>query len=194
MSPPAACFWRSRHQFDVDARGVAVVGHVWCRVITPDGSFDVETTCPNWFELTASLAADNDPPENPLLVEHLRRVAAARVLDEPALIAVIHYNRGLRLLKQQRFHAAATANLQALQLDPQCEPARENLLVTLNDWSLALAAHGQTELALDLLDKAMALDGHYQPFLLNYRFISQRQPTLDGGPAAAPPENPLPDG
>jgi hypothetical protein len=157
--------------FDLDAHAVAVPGHVWCRVVTAGSSFDVETTCRNWFEFAAGERVEDDPA-SPFMAEHARRSASARELDEHALIAVFHYNRGVRLLREERFPEATFANLRALTLDPRCTSAHDNLLATINNWSLALARQGNRPLGLALLATAMALAKDYQPFRVNYRYLS----------------------
>ena len=161
--------------FDLDARAVVVPGHVWCRVTDPRGTFDVETTCRGWFEVAASERANMPSEMTQFMAEHQRRASIARVLDRPGLVAIFHYNRGVRYLKEQQFSAAATANLQALELDPRCAPAYDNLLATINNWSLALALQGERELGLGLLAAGLALAADYEPFRGNYRYLSRQR-------------------
>jgi hypothetical protein len=130
----SALFLTFAEAFDVDACAASVVGHVWCRVRTDDGAFDIETTCRDWFALAAA-RADFTPAEHArqsqAWQDHRRRVAQARELDQSAFVAVFHYNRGVQLLRQGEFAAAAAANLHALELDWQCEPAYGNLWAAL---------------------------------------------------------------
>lgn len=127
-------------EFGVEAYPVSVVGHIWCRVPTDRGSFDVETTCRDWFVLlerrTAPRRADASAGP-PAWQEHLHRKAVARPLNKRAFLAVFHYNRGVGLLREGRFPAAAKENLSALWLDWQCEPAYGNLATALGGWSQA---------------------------------------------------------
>ncbi len=169
--------------FDLEAQAVAVPGHVWCRVASPGRPIDVETTCPHWFELAVREPVKATAELEQFMAEHNRRSAVARVLDRQALIATVHYNRGVRFLKEQQFSAAAAANLRALEIDPRCAPAYDNLLATINNWSVALAARGERELGLDLLAIGLAWAGDYEPFRSNYRYFSQRQAAGSEPPA-----------
>ena len=118
-------------EFEVDAAPISVVGHVWCRVQTQHGPMAIETTCQDWFSL-ASRRANLSPRERAnqptAWREHDRRVANGRALDDSAFAAIFHYNQGVRLLRQGRFIASIGANLHALLLDRQCEPAYGNLV------------------------------------------------------------------
>ena len=81
----------------------------------------------------------------------------------------------MRLLKDEKFLAAVSANLAALQLDPHCEPAYDNLLATINDWALALAGRGERGTGRNLLSAGIWLVPDYQPFRINYRFLAAKQ-------------------
>jgi hypothetical protein len=161
--------------FDLKAQAVAVPGHVWCRVASPRGPFDVETTCRRWFELAAREPANVTAELKQFMAERDRRSTRARTLDQPALMAIFHYNQGVRLLKDGQYSAAVTANLRALELDPRCGPAYDNLLATINNWSLSLAVQGERELGLDLVEMGLALAGDYEPFRVNQRYLSRSQ-------------------
>jgi hypothetical protein len=130
----SALFLTLAEAFDLDACAASVIGHVWCRVRTDDAGFDIETTCRDWFALAAA-RADFTPAEHArqsqAWQDHRRRVAQARELDQSAFVAVFHYNRGVQMLRQGDFTAAAAANLHALELDLQCEPAYGNLWAAL---------------------------------------------------------------
>ena len=129
-----AVFLALAGQFDVAAQAVSVVGHVWCRVSDGEQSFDVETTCPQWFSLAER--ADRARDQSPLWRQHIDRVAAARMLDEPAFLAIFHFNRGVRLLRERKFAPAAAANLAAIELDPRCQAAYDNLRASVSQLSL----------------------------------------------------------
>jgi hypothetical protein len=171
----SALFLALAGEFGLEAQAVSSPGHLWCRVTTSDGPLDVETTYRAWFELI-----DRDPfclPDQPrrILKEHHDRQAHARLLDRNALIAVFYYNRGVRLLKNELFLAAFGANLSALSYDPHCEAAYDNLLATINDWALALAARGEHGLGRNLLATGTWLAPDYRPFQLNDRFLAAKQ-------------------
>ncbi len=169
----SAVFLALASEVGLKAHAVAVPGHVWCRVEGNDETFDIETTCLDWFELLASDDGVDKQPSKGILAEHRGRAVAGRILDEVALVAVFHYNRGVRLFRSGRYLAAAEANLVALAFDPTCEPAFNNLLGAFNDWSLELAAAGRRDEALSLLVRAMAAAPQYEPFRVNHRFLSR---------------------
>jgi hypothetical protein len=126
----SALFLALAREFGLEAQAVSVAGHVWCRVTSHGERSDVETTCPEWFEVLeqADAAAGSD---SAVWREHCARAAQARALDEHAFLAVFHFNRGVALYRQRQFVASAAANLTAISLDPACAPARENLAASL---------------------------------------------------------------
>jgi hypothetical protein len=110
----------------VNATAMSVPGHVWCRV---EGvpTIDIESTAPDWFAIRAKYRGIPTGQVSASMAKHRRRQVVGQPLDEPQLLAVLHYNRGVSLIHQGRLSAAAWENLQAVALDPQCRPARENL-------------------------------------------------------------------
>jgi hypothetical protein len=114
--------------FGLRAEAVAAPGHVWCRVSEIDVSFDVETTQVDWHARGRSRTP---------------RCNSGRTLDDAGLVALVHYNQGVRLHRQFRFVDAIAANRQALAIDPHCPQARDNLLAAIHNWSVLLAASGQ---------------------------------------------------
>ena len=179
----SALFLALAAEFDLDARAMSAPGHVWCRVATAAGPLEVETTCADWFDILAATrpahqgANQRSWPTNGV-------APPARVLDARAFLAVFHYNRGVQLLRQERFDAAVRANLAALTLDPECQEAHDNLLATINNWSVALAAEGQGELGEMLLAQGLALAPGYRPFHANQRYISTRKNIASEPPTA----------
>jgi len=154
------------------AHAVAVPGHVWCRVESDRQTLDIEATSPIWFELLAS-ETDARPEAAQRLRAHRQRMAEGRRLDDCGLLAILYYNRGVRALRSGAYAEAAGANLRALALDPQCQGARENLLGTINNWSLALAADGHRQSGHALLSAGLACAPDYAPFQANARFLQQ---------------------
>jgi hypothetical protein len=122
----SALFLAMAREFELDARAVSVLGHVWCRVKTEQGTLEVETTARDWFAREAAGEAASPQERSPLYQEHLRRVAQSRPLDDAEFLAIFHYNRGVGLFRAGRLGDAAAANLAALVLDPACRPAYEN--------------------------------------------------------------------
>ena len=122
----SALFLAMAREFELDARAVSVLGHVWCRVKSGHETIEVETTARDWFAREAAGEASLPQNRSRLYEEHLRRVAQSRELGDGEFLAIFHYNRGVGLFREGRFGAAAAANLAALVLDPACRPAYEN--------------------------------------------------------------------
>lgn len=155
---------------DVAVQPVVRPRHAMC-VLEIDGRrFDLESTCPQWFSLddamrrkaveAAELRAARD--DHPVV----RREAGSA-----ALVAVIYYNRGVDMLRENRFAEAVSANVRALRLDSDNEAAAGNLLASINNWSLALAAEGKFADAIALLDRGLVAAPDHEPFHANQRHI-----------------------
>lgn len=151
----------------VDAHTVAVRGHVWCRVGQGGKTFDVETTCRNWFEIADRYAGLSTENVSAAMAAHRRRAGRGQVLSERQFLAIFHFNRGVTLLRQSRFDAAALANLRALILDPLCRPAYENLLAAVNNYAASAANDGHVRSGLVLLTVGLALQGKSAPAAAN---------------------------
>ncbi|REK19135.1 MAG: hypothetical protein DWQ37_01715 [Planctomycetota bacterium] len=123
----SALFLTLAARVGLDARPVSVKGHVWCRVGRGAETFDIETTCREWFAIAKRDEHLPTAAVPPAMAEHRHRVATGRELSDRAFRAIFHFNRGVTLIRQGRFPAAAAANRQALALDPACRPAAENL-------------------------------------------------------------------
>jgi hypothetical protein len=98
----------------------------------------------------------------------------ARVLSDVQLVATVYYNRGIELLRQERFAEAAAANARALRLDPASVTARGNLLATLNNWAIQLGSERKFSAAAQLLQDGLALDPGYEKFHTNYVVLHRR--------------------
>ena len=101
----------------------------------------VETTCPNWFQLTSEMRreAERAALARDAATDH---PASRREIGAAALVAVIYYNRGVDLLHESRFTEAVSVNVRALRLDPENETAAGNLLASINNWALRRARKG----------------------------------------------------
>lgn len=110
----------------VSAVAMSVPGHVWCRVAGLP-ALDIECTNRDWFAIRARYQGVPTSRVSTAMARHRGRVVVGRPLDEEQLRAVLHYNRGVSLIEAGRLSPAAWQNLQALALDPDCRPARENL-------------------------------------------------------------------
>lgn len=150
--------------------------HVFSVVLTATGEIDVETTCPEWFDLEhrphqrqAALSAKTGEQ-----TAGQRWEGPRRRIDAAGLTALVYYNRGVDLLEQQSFAGAVAANAKALRLDPRNAQARGNLLAALNNWALDSAAAGEHELAIRILDSGLELAPSHDLFHTNYLAIHQQ--------------------
>jgi tetratricopeptide (TPR) repeat protein len=148
-------------------------GHALSRVFLPDGSLDVETTCPRWFQLSGRPAEQAEHVRQTLGTTPASR-SGAQEASEVELVAMIYYNRGVDLLAAERFAEAAAANLKSLRLYPNSPTARGNLLATINNWAIELARQRQFAEAAHLLRLGMALEPSFQTFMVNYVFLHQQ--------------------
>jgi tetratricopeptide (TPR) repeat protein len=143
---------------ELNAYAVQMPGHVMVEVQTDGGNLRVETTCRNWFS-----------QQKEVIDEEQER----RTLDPVQLIATLYHNRGVAQLSAGDYSGAIAANLAALELDPACLPARDNLLAALNNWAVDLAKKQQFSDATVLLDRGQLLAPDYRPFAANRRYIKR---------------------
>lgn len=150
-------------------------GHVRCRVWL-DGEWTVvEPTCREWFSVM------NDPRQMDRLdvSAELRNVwrdpTQGRVLSEPALVAMIYYNRGLDRLEARDWPGAIAANQKALRLDPASRTARANLLAIWNNWALQRSEQGEHAEAESMLLRGMRMAPEFSTFRLNLDVVRQRR-------------------
>ena len=157
-------------RFGLVTCGLEIPGHAMSRVILANGTLDVETTCPRWFDLM------DDPKKQAELVakttgfRHATGSSPAerREVSGVGLVATIYYNRGVDLLAEGRFGEAVAANAKALRLDPTSTTAHGNLLATLNNWAISLGRSGRHKEAVARLRDGMSLDPTYETFHVNY--------------------------
>ena len=123
-------------QFDIPARAVTRPTHVYCR-LDLDAPYDVQTTCPDWFERLGRPAGGRVAPTVDV------GLGPARELDDVPLIARIYYNRGTTLLSQNEYRRAAKYLELSSRLDPFDPGSRRNLIAAWNNWSLHLCDVGQ---------------------------------------------------
>jgi hypothetical protein len=160
-------------RFNLPSEVVELPGHMNARLHLDGQPCVVETTCWNWFDL-----ADNQTARQQALqqVSQLSGAAEAdaRTLDAAGVIAAIYYNRGIDLLEASRFAEAVAANAKAHRLDPASALARRNLLASVNNWALWLAAQGEHERACQLLAAARNMAPGHEPFQINYIALHQQ--------------------
>lgn len=144
--------------------------HAMCAVEIDGRQLLVETTCPNWFQLSSEMrreaeraALDRDATTD--------RPTSRREIGAAGLVAVIYYNRGIDRLHENRFAEAVSANVRALRLDPENETAAGNLLASINNWALGLCAEGEYAEAAELLARGLAIAPDHEPFHTNQRHV-----------------------
>jgi tetratricopeptide (TPR) repeat protein len=129
-------------------------GHVRVRLTGPSGRV---------IETTGAAGAACGKPGQP-----------GRPLSDAALVAKIHYNRGVRLFGEARFPEAIAATKSALQLDPSDAAARSNLLAAYNNWALALCRKSEFEQAAAVVTHARQIDPSYAPLASNELHVHQQ--------------------
>jgi tetratricopeptide (TPR) repeat protein len=100
-------------------------------------------------------------------------IAGERLLCDSALIGRIYYNLGLEYANRDRYELSIAATHRSYELDPTHLAARNNLLATLNNWSLLLAQRGDIPAALDATRRGLQLDPHYAPLRENLRRLER---------------------
>jgi tetratricopeptide (TPR) repeat protein len=158
-------------------------GHVMCRLDEGEGTLDIETTCPRWFQLL-------DHPPKPAAThasESRKDSGRTREISDVELVAMIYYNRGVDLLGEKRFAEAAASNAKALRLAPSNATARGNLLATLNNWAIELGSTAHYAEAAELLRLGLAIEPGYEAFRLNTTHLHRQwaQQLQSAPPAAA---------
>ncbi|MGL4944188.1 MAG: hypothetical protein ACRC46_13485 [Thermoguttaceae bacterium] len=153
------------------ATGIEKPGHVLSRVYTHGNSFDVETTCANWFSLTGevrvatAMAKTASAAGQPVATDV---AAKMREVTPVQLVAMIYYNEGVDEINAKNYELAAAANAKALLLDAQSDAAWSNLMATVNNWAIDFATNkNRFDLAARLLDEGRVLDATYSNFESN---------------------------
>ena len=155
-------------EFGVSAGGLETPGHAMSRLHLADGPLNVETTCPRWFQLL------DHPQEQAAAVAKTRGSRPARdprslrEVSPVQLTAMIYYNRGVDLLAEKNFAAAAEVNARALRLDPANATARGNFLATINNWAIELGSVSHYAEAAGLLRLGQRIEPGYEAFAANF--------------------------
>lgn len=147
--------------------------HVYSVVTTPIGTFDVEMTCPRWFEVIDDRAKRRELVEQSL-GKPTPEDAAARRLSNTALVALVYYNAGVDAITAGRYIESARQNCKALRLDPDNPLARSNLRATLNNWALARARDHDYPGAVELLAYGRGRYSAHAPLRSNLVALYQR--------------------
>ncbi|MDR3199133.1 MAG: hypothetical protein LBU34_14795 [Planctomycetaceae bacterium] len=152
----------------LDIYALEMPGHALSRVKFKGTSMDIETTCPQWFELKDDIARKNATmqrvapavPAETYPVTGRNQFADAditnalsaahpipkqkdlpkkiREISPVQLIATIYYNKGFDFHAEKRYAEAAMSNVKALHLDPVSVTAWGNLMAAINNWSIEL--------------------------------------------------------
>lgn len=174
----------ARH-FGLEAAALATDGHVLCEIAGENGSFEVETTCPAWFRLTAADAhAAKELRLSPQGIDS-KKQRELRRLSDVELLAKVYYNRGVAALRENQYEIGLRLTRTSLRLDPRDSVARGNVLAGLNNWALALCREGDHAGAAALLDELRLLDPTYPTLAENEAHIARTKststPRSDGG-------------
>ena len=162
-------------ELGLKTRVVETSGHVWMRIVGPQRSadlqtVDVQTTVARWQDAT-----QRDPQHKVRTSDAAHKPSKARrpgrEVGELELVAMIFYNRGVDLLHQRNYVAAARMNCIALALDPPNRSARANLLASLNNRSVQLTEQEEFVAAREVLLRGLSVDGRYASLLDNDLYL-----------------------
>ncbi len=104
------------------------------------------------------------------------RSGRARVLSDIQLLATIYYNRGVKAFDTGDLDLAISLNTLALELDPDCRPARANLLAAINNRVVELVKQHRHLQAGELLEQGLRVAPAYKPFLANREYLRKQLP------------------
>jgi len=161
-------------ELGLDCRGLEIPGHAMSRIVLPDGTLDIETTCPTWFHLMGDPKLQAAAAAKTIGTAAVANRSTAREVSPIQMAAMIYYNRGVDLLAERRFAEAAEVNAKALRLDPQNGTARGNLLATINNWSIELGNSQRFAEAVDLLRQGLAIDRKFAALAQNYVHVHRQ--------------------
>lgn len=160
----------------IEAAAVETPEHVFSQVLLPPGPLDVQTTCPEWFELIERSARQRSDALEAIGLP-ATECAPRRTLSEAGLVAIVYYNAGVDALRVGDFQTALDANADAIRLDPHSAAAWANLLAALNNWALQRSQQGQYPEALALLRAGRALDAEHTLVAHNLAVIADEWST-----------------
>lgn len=145
---------------------VEMPGHAYCRLVDDRNEPPIETTFADWFAMA------DDPRRRAEVLE--RRAAASDALHGPTreltdieAAALVYYNRGVRLLREEQYAQAIAMNARCLRLDATNGAAEGNLLAAVNNWAVSLCAERRFSEAVQLLRAARAAVPDHRMFDVN---------------------------
>ncbi|MFP8871054.1 MAG: tetratricopeptide repeat protein, partial [Myxococcota bacterium] len=127
--------------------------------------FDVETTCPDWFDVVR---------KDRSVVTFRAAQRSVRELTDCELLAKIYYNRAVSLLEREEFEQAIALLRISQRLDPNDGPTDDNLAAGLNNWALAECRAGRFAIASARIREATKNYPSFPPSLSNEIHIHQR--------------------
>jgi hypothetical protein len=139
---------------NLSAIAVQLPEHVRCEVLMDGTAMAVETTSRSAFTTSSG--------------------GMSRSLTDQQLIATIYYNRGVAAFDAGDLERSTELNQIALELDPRCLPARENLLAAINNRVVAMLRVGQLAAAARLLDWGDQFGPGYEPFRVNRAILDEK--------------------
>ena len=142
-------------QSGLKAHAVQLPEHVRCEVIADGAAISIEMTSLNASTLRGSRKR-------------------TRMLNGVTLVATLYYNRGVAAFDHGDLTAAIKLNEIAVDLDPACRPARENLLAAINNRVVELMKSDAKNDALQLLDRGLRIEPGYRPFQVNRAYLTQK--------------------
>jgi tetratricopeptide (TPR) repeat protein len=101
--------------------------------------------------------------------------ARSQVLSDAALLGRVYYNLGIEFAQAGDYEQALRSTHRSWQLDPQHLEARENLLATLNNWSIELSRQGDYARAEALIQEGLALEPGSEPLRRSDAYLRQQQ-------------------
>jgi tetratricopeptide (TPR) repeat protein len=142
----------------LQAHAVQLPEHVRCEVVLDGAAVPIEMTS---IHLPFAAAA---------------KAGRRRVLSDVELLATIYYNRGVQAFDTGNLESAIRLNTLALELDPDCHPARSNLLAAINNRVVELVQSHQHLQANQLLEQGLRVAPAYKPFLANQAYLRKQLP------------------
>ncbi len=179
-------FISAARQHGLGVAALATEGHVFCEA-GGDSPRRIETTCARWFELDDSHTGGACSSH-----AHPRPAANsfARPLTDVQLIAKVYYNRGVAHFRASQFEQGLALTRISLQLDPDDNIARGNILAGLNNWALDLCRRGEHARAVELIEEVRRLDANYPTLEENTAHIYRCWAKEDRAAHAVQPSQP----
>ena len=144
----------------LEANAVAVPNHVLVK-LKLDREVLVETTHDSFHRLG-------------LHDQRIPRIHESREIGDVALLGRFFYNRAIQHVQQGDYAEALKAATMSCRLDPLDASARNNLLATMNNWSIALCAQGNFKQASFLVKQGLDVAPDSPPLVANDAYVHHR--------------------